>query len=277
MRIVVISDTHISASAAPDCRRKWVNWMLTGKAADISRALVKEINELHPHLVLHAGDITDSGDDDSFRMAAEIFEKCEVPFRFTVGAHDTYNPGARERLASAFGYRDFSAASAAFDLRNWRVVLLDSSWWLKRDGSVHASLDRDEYGKGEYLGLVVPRQEVERLSRELRANSGTDIILVTHHRMARKSQSNYANMYYPEATSMPNPTPYDTCFKNSEDILHILGNHENVRMIFSGDAHMNELIQRDGKLFCTVAGACVYPMEYRVIDISEQHVSVATR
>lgn len=234
MRIVVISDTHISTSASPDYKKRWVNWMLVGQAADISRRLVQDVNTLRPDLVLHAGDITDNGDDDSFRTAAEIFGKLEAPFRFTVGAHDTYNPGARDRLAAAFGYRDFSAASATFDLPNWRVALLDSSWWLKKDGSEHPALDWDEYGKGKYLGVVVPRQEVERLSTELRANSQTDIILVTHHRMAKRCEADYTGMFYPEATSKSNLTPFDTCFKNSEEILKVIGDYDNVKMVFSG-------------------------------------------
>ena len=81
MRIIQISDTHLSPSKAHFSD----NWA----------PLASWIAEQHPHLVIHTGDVTVDGADveEDLRFTAELMRGLGVRFRAVPGNHDVGDPG----------------------------------------------------------------------------------------------------------------------------------------------------------------------------------------
>lgn len=90
MIIAQMTDIHIGFE--PDARPEELNRKRFRATLD---RLLKQPNT--PDLLICSGDITDRGDEDSFRKTAELLDECPFPVHVMVGNHDS-----REGLLAAF-------------------------------------------------------------------------------------------------------------------------------------------------------------------------------
>ncbi len=78
-----ISDTHIGPTK--DYKRHgFASYPCAKKMVDIINAFPHR-----PDFVIHTGDVVTDPDDESYKLAAELFDQLDVPIYFATGNHDT--------------------------------------------------------------------------------------------------------------------------------------------------------------------------------------------
>jgi len=123
MRIIVVSDTHLS----PRARAFNDNWA----------AVRTDIVDEAPNLVVHLGDITADGEHDpqELRAVRPLFDGLAMPLRFLPGNHDIGDnpiaPGANPKTpvdrARLGEYRRlFGPDYWRFDAEGWRIIGLNA-------------------------------------------------------------------------------------------------------------------------------------------------------
>ena len=138
VRVAQISDTHLGATRAsgpipPD---------------HALEATVRALQPLRPDLVLLTGDLTDSGDDASFRRVAELIEPLRAPVLAVAGNHDLPQP-----LRARFG----GESERVVDV--WRVLMIETFV----AGQTHGEVD------------------VDAVLRRLGHDEGRPTLLALHH------------------------------------------------------------------------------------------------
>ena len=100
---VIMTDNHLDARNEA---KNWADWnkALVTHAREMCSIAVEDINARGVDFVVSCGDVTDSGDPESFRTAAKIISNLNCPFYFTPGNHDTWPRGARKLAAELFGF-----------------------------------------------------------------------------------------------------------------------------------------------------------------------------
>ena len=119
---VHISDTHFGPTAGYS---RYGHFPLP-----CARRLVEIINFLpqQPDFVIHTGDVTTEPGYAAYRLAAEVFNRLEVPIYYVAGNHDT-PAGIRRHLA--MGHKedvdpDPDRLSYAFEVKGYRFLVLDA-------------------------------------------------------------------------------------------------------------------------------------------------------
>ncbi len=138
MRVAQISDTHLGATRA------------SGSIPPEHglEATVRALAPLRPDLVLLTGDITDAGDDESFRRVAELIEPLRAPVMAVAGNHDLPQP-----MRARFGGESERFVDA------WRVLMVET----QIAGEVHGEVD------------------VEAVLRRLGRDEGRPTMVAMHH------------------------------------------------------------------------------------------------
>jgi 3',5'-cyclic AMP phosphodiesterase CpdA len=116
MRIVLVTDTHVSP-AAPECNENWA-----GVRAFVARA--------HADLTIHLGDITVDGTHDrgEFDWALQLAADWPTPLRFLPGNHDIGDnpPGLGIAAKEPLDLERLAQYRAAFGPDRWS---LDADGW----------------------------------------------------------------------------------------------------------------------------------------------------
>ena len=118
---VHISDSHIGPTA---------EYSRNGfRSQPCVEEAVAQINALPtaPDFVIHTGDVVTDPDEDSYRRAAAIFSKLNVPIYYVTGNHDRaadiqrfMSTGPRQTLSG-----DADVLSYAFEVKGYRFLVLD--------------------------------------------------------------------------------------------------------------------------------------------------------
>lgn len=117
MIIAQMTDIHIGFE--PDARPEELNRRRFRATLD---RLLAQPNA--PDMLICSGDITDRGDEDSFRKTAALLDECPFPAHVMVGNHDS-----REGLLNAFPdtlHEDDGFIQTAFEKDGLLIVLLDT-------------------------------------------------------------------------------------------------------------------------------------------------------
>ena len=253
----------------------WWNKMLRTRSTDILSAFVKDANAIDPDFVVHCGDLTDTGDEESFRAAVEILSDLKCPAYFTPGNHDTQKPDTRRILANLLGL-DEPCFFQIMEVGNWRLILIDAMYWINTDGSVHEFYECDKA-----LNFITPDFELEAICTELERDPQKPTIFFCHPVLRVRNG-------YP-VSARPYGTPIES---GLVDLTGLLGNSGRITAIsdrypcvkagFCGHGHFNEIFVpkkeagADGTLYCQTGSLIEFPCEYRKIHIGENHLQVET-
>ena len=132
MRIVLISDTHLAASA--------------GDFVSNAKAAIAWINETGPDLVVALGDLSADGvkDPDHLMAAHETLSNIKVPVRYLPGNHDVGdNPGLASR-------RHLEPIVEAEALERYRRLFGPDYWSFTASGWTILGLNAQLFGLNEF-------------------------------------------------------------------------------------------------------------------------------
>ncbi|AHG50203.1 hypothetical protein RLEG12_00955 (plasmid) [Rhizobium leguminosarum bv. trifolii CB782] len=156
LKIIHVSDTHIGP----------VGQLVVGlDPHERLRLVVRAINACHDDaaLCVITGDLTDRGDEDSYRAFADIVRELKIPYRLLLGNHDS-----RESFRRVFPHATIDAdgfVQSTADFGHIRLVFLDSL----HDN--HAGLGQLCSARLEWLDLVLQEAAV----------TGRQTVIFIHH------------------------------------------------------------------------------------------------
>jgi 3',5'-cyclic AMP phosphodiesterase CpdA len=260
MRFVVITDTHFFADGRGKDGVYW-NKTLHSRSGEIGLAIFETISQLHPDFVIHCGDFTGRCDMENFDMGRQIMDKLGCPWFAVTGNHDTWYPGVRDSLSDCYGlprgqcYYLFSVDDSCF-------VFLDTCYWQARDGSLSPYLDKRLYDLGMIEGLVVPPDEIAWLRDVLEHHSSHKVMLVGHAPICFKPQ--YPVECMPEA------------LVNRDEMLKLIREYQNIKLVFSGHWHINDICVENDVVFCQTSSMREYPFEFRLVESWEGALHIST-
>ncbi|MFH0963829.1 MAG: metallophosphoesterase [Planctomycetota bacterium] len=258
LSFVVLTDTHVDVRPGRS-DGDWWNRMLTTQSEPILRAAVERINDLSPDFVVHCGDLTNGSDEASFRAAAQILKHLKMPFHFVPGNHDTYLPGARNVAADLFSLPDRPFLHHVQRSGNWRLIFIDSSWWLWKDGSV-----REHIAWDNFIDVETPEGELDWVRRLFEEDPETPTFCFAHPVLAFREA--YPVSRAPGGEPVPvTPTPLADQFSAWQALRAIIERQSCVKAAFFGHGHWHDCLIEDGTLYCQTAAMVEYPCELRLV------------
>lgn len=192
---------------------------------DIVARTVGQINAMTDvDFVVVTGDLTDNGADaESLTRLKTILDRLNVPYYPVIGDHDR---------PDVFGEVFPGPFNAAFDIKGWRVVMLDAN-----------------------TGRLEP-ESLQWLLRELNAHEDVPTLLFLHRPLIMSSvEKGLARRFYGTPLTL----------ENAAEVLDAIDRHTGVRAVFAGHCHMNTKRTRNACLHVTT-GALIEPGNpYRIV------------
>jgi len=257
---VILTDSHVHAQPSKD--DVWWNIILVRNGLEILSIAVDDTNALKPDFVVHCGDVTDAGDTPSFRAAGEILRRLNCPLYFTPGNHDTEYDGAREQAGALLNvpgppfYRTITH-------QGWRLLFIDTSYWIHLDGSVDEYVDRSQL-----KDIYIPDSQVDWVRRQLQDDPHTPTICFTHTMLTLRDA-------YPGGTLPHDGTKVDRIslellgrsICQNPRLKTVLTEYDCIKAVFSGHGHRHDCIVQGSTLFCQTGALAEYPNEFRLVHV----------
>ncbi len=215
VRALILSDLHYTGYRGVD------NAVVPGMALaeEITDAIVEEVIEIHPDVLVLTGDNTDSGDRyDAENLAGKLERVREAGIRIilTTGNHDMNRMDAADFEEVYYGLveaTDRDPASLSYTVVTDQVV-----WLAMDDNAVHPG------GQGEFSAATM-----EWLEQILDRYRGRTIIWLSHHSVLYGRGADQSAGYLIQNPELP-------------DLLRRGG----VRLAFTGHLHFQYILEMDG-------------------------------
>lgn len=149
--ILQISDTHLFKNPSDS--------LLGVKTQDSFQAVLNKIKSDEPKIdfIVHSGDMSQDGSQNSYERVGELFETLNVPIYCVPGNHDDLNV-----MSQVFPRKNVSLQHVIIPNTSWQLILLNS----EKPGAVE--------------GFLTP-EELENLRHALEANPEHQAIIMFHH------------------------------------------------------------------------------------------------
>jgi 3',5'-cyclic AMP phosphodiesterase CpdA len=223
-RFAQISDLHLG----DDDTLPWHNWELHGQATELTQAAIDATNASGPDFVVVTGDLTNRGTREGFEFARQMLDQLRMPYYVLPGNHDIRIEGERDLFCSVFaGHGPTSRSYGAWDVDGARCLTLDA-WWRTRKGNFREAKPK----KKKRGGVALPPEQVSWLDAQLRAHPALPTFLFLHYPLVPMAERFL--VYHPKIA--------DELF-NREEVLAIVARHPQVRAVFCGHQHYNEIVR----------------------------------
>jgi 3',5'-cyclic-AMP phosphodiesterase len=256
IRFVLVSDTHIDSSKEFEFEGR--------NSYELARRFVRCVKELSfpPDFVIHAGDVTQTPNDESYAIAREVFQDLPFPMYYAVGNHDK-----AEKIVQWLSHGERATfpisgeSNYVFDLKGVRFFVLD--------------------GRGE--DGIDPRGEVskpalEALQRELEESS-LPVCVVSH---------------FPAVPLLADWMDANMLLLNGEEVHTLLKKgKDNLLAYFHGHVHQYLSAHCDGVYYSSVPSTVMHfkcektdeeprrdfalPPAYQIVTIRGREVRVQTK
>jgi predicted phosphodiesterase len=235
----VIGDSHVSTSTVFDSKYIKAN----DRSAALLAAYVKDINQRVPPVsfVVHLGDITDTGAEAEFDLAAGILDDLKAPLYLAVGNHDNFRSDDKREWKKLAG-RD--STTYAFDFRGFHFLVIDCTENPYEAGGVSADGNLREW----------VRRDLAR-SREMPA------IVFSHYNMWERlwnSQFDTTNHYQE--------------YKGMRELRKVLEDAGNVAAVINGHVHANRVEVRGGIYYVDIGATSVGRPSVRYFSVYPDRV-----
>ena len=252
-----ITDTHIGNDGSA-----WGHHPVRPDLVPMLANALGKWMEKHPvDMMLHGGDMTDSGTVDQQMYAKEMWAQLPVPIRLCLGNHDLTYKGAYDNWLSnvpeffAEGKADYFVECGKAD------VYVLTCGWLDEGEKLSRWWNRDVDNRPG----ILPEQLVW-LDGSLSNRSARPAIIALHCPLD------------PLPTALtgadePIHTP-PTGFV--EPILSVIDSHRNVKLVLGGHCHASCLTPHDRRIHLTTSAFCEPPFQIRSILIEDETIKVRT-
>ncbi|HOJ32488.1 MAG TPA: metallophosphoesterase [Candidatus Hydrogenedentes bacterium] len=257
-RFVQVTDTHIGATR--DGQRN--NLIISSMMPDVIRCLAKDLQSITPDFILATGDISAETSRDAMFAARDLLDSLGIAYYPVGGDADFAREKGREWFVDAFHARlPIRDTVYSFTHKGLHFVILDP-WWRWPDGTLCPSLDGL---KGDYSWQLPPHQ-LEWLENDLNRFSHLPTILAMHC-PAIEPPKRFKTLRFPDKAVL----------ENRDLLMEVVRRHRQVRVLFSGHAHMNYIVSERNLVHIVTASLSEFPIEYRVVDVFNDHLSISTR
>ena len=255
IRFGLITDTHFCAEENFPNTYFWNN-TLCNKSLDIGSKAVDILNQLSLDFVMHCGDFTNHADITEYQAGCEILDKLNCPWHMVIGNHDVGN------------------------LTREMILQKHKNLYYKINYGKYMFLMLDSCIATRPLEFELSKAELEWLEDCLKNNKNKDVIILSHIPLVYKPD--YADFPSP-GTNRENSSVNTESFmkqigyvKNTDEFIGIIEKYDHVRMLLSGHWHFNSSYLWNEKVCVTTASLVEYPMEFRVIEITENAIDIRT-
>ncbi len=229
----------------------------------LTDAFVDQVITDHPDVLVLSGDLTFNGEKISHEHLTQKLEKIEqngIRVCVIPGNHDIENPYARKyeedevlftgsisrdsfvEMYDAFGYED--ALYKDRESFSYVTEVDDQTWLLLLD--VNASLCTNAFTQNTLKWI----EDVLQAGKK----EGVHVISITHQNLLQHSL--FTDGFI---------------IDNAEDVISLFEEY-GVRVNMSGHMHIQHQSSSDALLECTVSALSVSPLQYGVMDVSDDHI-----
>ncbi|MCL4694531.1 MAG: metallophosphoesterase [Candidatus Hydrogenedentes bacterium] len=257
-KFVQISDPHFAAQT-DGCGN---NLLIHSKMPEIVACLRRDLQALNPEFLLVTGDLAAYESRDAVYAARDMLDSLGVRYYPIGGNQDFQGPRARAWFIEAYhDHLPTPDTVYSFTHQNLHVAVLDP-WWRWEDGSL---CPHREDVKPAYRWSIPPHQ-FDWLREDLARNPVTPTVVALHYPVVPlPGRLKWDRMLEPES------------LENGQILREFLAMFPQVIAVMAGHAHMHYAVQ-DSHLVHVVTGALAeYPIEYRVIDVHDDRLEIATK
>ncbi len=269
----LITDTHWVAPGRLVEHVMW-NKLLVTDGGELGELLVQALNSHKLDYVIHCGDLTHLGDPESFEFARAMLGRVRAPILFTLGNRDVGHEGIRRNLA-----KQWSLSREIFyfvtRINDVRYIFLDSNYAHLPSGDESEVMHWDR--THEYAGVGFSSAQLEWLERELESDRKTTTLVFAHHPIASKSEYPIIS---PRDLGEPHvrlgPVWQKLFPKFHREVLALLERAPNVKVMFTGHWHINDIVRVNNLYHVKTASLIEYPFEYRIVTVSDDYLDITT-
>ncbi|MGI6774306.1 alkaline phosphatase [Acetomicrobium sp.] len=245
----VLSDPHLALNEPEN------TWKMFHYNQDILSWAIDEINERQDiDFVLVPGDLTKDSEPHNHRAVRAMLDKLNVPYYVIPGNHDVKKDWMPQ---GNFGVVDFARYYEGHGYDG-----SDRSWYsVDPVPGLHLiGLDSASHPKfSNSWGGAVTNEQIEWLEKDLKANSGKEVIVMVHHALVKHEGKDDPRNYVENADEV-------------KRILHKYG----VKATITGHLHVTDIAEENDLYDISSPALSSFPLAYRVMEINGGELSVNT-
>lgn len=287
-RFVYLVDTHWTREpGVPPHAGLWQKELFDTHCERLEEAAVDLVKRLSPDFVIHGGDLCREAKESDWRNARRVMDRFGCPYYFVPGNHDIAVDADRARLVEIFEVPE-DRLHVVREIGGLRFIFLDSTYVWRRDAARTIERDDPDFDPRNQKGIGVSPEEVAWFGEVLSESDPAEpLVVVTHCPMV--GAAGYSIKYRKEkpiTASLPEWDPrwlvpiHDTWVMPLEqrraDLLHIMRESGNVRVVLAGHQHGAHISLLDGVLHCTMSAMSAWPFEMRLIAFDDEGMTIDT-
>lgn len=265
-RFVQITDPHLASTFDGEWNHKVICTMMPAVMA----CLAHDLQAMAPDFVLATGDIASSQTREAMYEARDLMDALGLPYYPMGGNHDLVLQESRSWFVEAFAHRlPEPRPYYSFSHKTLHFVVLDP-WWLWSDGTLspmsEAAMVEQQNSDVRGARWALPPEQFLWLEQDLRAHSHEHTVVAVH----------YPPIAVPARLKFPGFKDSGK-LENGPLLMEVLSSHPQVKVLFTGHAHVNYVEESHGIVQITTSALPEYPCEFREVEVYDDRLEIYTR
>jgi len=217
--------------------RSSFHWRDSANSFSILQNTIEYINQkIKPNFLIHTGDLTEQGKLSDLKTTRELLAKLICPHYSLMGDNDG-EAHSHSNFNRSNYLKVFGQRRYSFDCQGWHIVI---------------------------LSVYPDDAELNWLRRDLSENAARPIIFATHHLIV----GNFALWFVEKCLRIKLFMP------RAGEVLKILKNCPNVKLVLSGHCHSNFRREKDGVNFVSTAALVEVPHRFTLFRIYQNKITM---